>query len=140
MHEAPAKSAAETQDPCEGIAPCDLGGDFTIDEIVRQPRRRISGICVSRCFWQAVVTDTCVDPDAIVKIHAPFDPKTGEIKLLAAEILISETKSPQLQQYLRESGAGYQGTFTELTGRDLIKMGVPACALPFEHGTFAPPP
>jgi len=134
-----AQPAAEPHDPCDGMAPCDLGGDFTIEDLLRQQSSRISGICVSRCFWHAAITDSCVDPDAVVKIHAPFNPQTGEVRMAAAEVLVSETKAPKLQQFLRESGAAFKREFTRLTGRDLINLGMAPCELPFPHGTFAPP-
>jgi hypothetical protein len=118
---------AANGDPCGGIRPCDLGGEFTINEILAQRPYPIRGVCESRCFWQAVVTNSCFDPDAILDIHAPVDPTTGKLNRLAADILISETKSPGIRQFLKTSGAAYQLKFTRLTGRDLIKMGAPAC-------------
>ena len=118
---------AANGDPCGGIRPCDLGGEFTINELLAQQPYSIRGVCESRCFWQAVVTNSCFDPDAIVDIHAPIDPATGKLNRMAADILISETKSPGVRQFLKSSGAGYQVKFTRLTGRDLIKMGAPAC-------------
>ena len=118
---------AANGDPCGGIRPCDLGGNFTIDEMLKQKPYPIRGVCESRCFWQAVVTNSCFDPDAILDIHAPVDPATGKLNRLAADILISETKSPGVRQFLKTSGAAYQLKFTRLTGRDLIKMKAPAC-------------
>jgi hypothetical protein len=118
---------AANGDPCGGIRPCDLGGEFTINEMLAQRPYPIRGVCESRCFWQAVVTNSCFDPDAILDIHAPVDPTTGKLNRLAADILISETKSPGVRQFLKTSGAAYQLKFTRLTGRDLIKMGAPAC-------------
>jgi hypothetical protein len=118
---------AANGDPCGGIRPCDLGGTFTINEMLQQQPYPIRGVCESRCFWQAVVTNSCFEPDAIIDIHAPVDPSTGKLNKLAADILIRETKSPGVQQYLRTSGAGYRTEFTRLTGRDLIKLGAPAC-------------
>jgi len=118
---------AANGDPCGGIRPCDLGGEFTINEILTQRPYSIRGVCESRCFWRAVVTNSCFEPDAIVDIHAPVDPSTGKLNRLAADILISETKSAGVRQFLQASGAAYQLNFTRLTGRDLIKMGAPAC-------------
>jgi hypothetical protein len=117
---------AANGDPCGGIRPCDLGGSFTIDEMLKQKPYSIRGVCESRCFWQAVVTNSCFEPDAIVDIHAPVD-STGKLNRLAADILISETKSPGVQRYLKDSGAAYRVSFTRLTGQDLILMGAPAC-------------
>jgi hypothetical protein len=114
-------------DPCGGIRPCDLGGTFTINEMLQQKPYPIRGVCESRCFWQAVVTDSCFERDAIIDIHAPVDPATGKLNRLAADILISETKSPGVRRYLKDSGAAYRGSFTRLTGQDLIDMGAPAC-------------
>jgi hypothetical protein len=114
-------------DPCGGIRPCDLGGSFTINEMLQQRPYPIRGVCESRCFWQAVVTGSCFEPDAIIDIHAPVDPDTGKLNRLAADILISETKSPGVRRYLKDSGAAYRVSFTRLTGQDLIKMGAPAC-------------
>ena len=57
-------------DPCGGIRPCDLGGNFTIDEMVKQKPYPIRGVCESRCFWQAVVTNSCFYPDAVIDVHA----------------------------------------------------------------------
>ena len=119
--------AAARRDPCKSIRPCDLGGDFTINEMVRQPPRRIAGMCASRCFWQAVVTNSCFEPNAIVEIHAPVSARTGKLRRLAAEILVSETKAPGLRQFLKASGAAYRLKFTRMTGRDLINLGAPAC-------------
>jgi hypothetical protein len=113
--------------PAEGSAPCDLGGEFTINEMLAQRPYPIRGVCESRCFWRAVVTNSCFDPDAIVDIHAPVDPTTRKLNRLAADILISETKSQGVRQFLKASGAAYQLKFTRLTGRDLINMGAPAC-------------
>jgi hypothetical protein len=118
---------AANGDPCGGIRPCDLGGEFTINEMLAQRPYPIRGVCESRCFWQAVVTNSCFERDAIVDVHAPVDPSTGKLNRLAADILIAETKSPGVRQFLKTSGAGYQVKFTRLTGRDLIKMGAPAC-------------
>jgi hypothetical protein len=118
---------AANGDPCGGIRPCDLGGEFTINEMLAQRPYSIRGVCESRCFWQAVVTNSCFEPDAIVDIHAPVDPSTGKLNRLAADILISETKSAGVRQFLKASGAAYQLKFTRLTGRDLINMGAPAC-------------
>jgi hypothetical protein len=118
---------AANGDPCGGIRPCDLGGEFTINELLAQEPYPVRGVCESRCFWQAVVTNSCFDPDAIVDIHAPVDPATGQLSRMAADILIAETKSPGVRQFLKSSGAGYQVKFTRLIGRDLIKMGAPAC-------------
>jgi hypothetical protein len=118
---------AANGDPCGGIRPCDLGGNFTIDEMLKQKPYPIRGVCESRCFWQAVVTNSCFYPDAIIDIHAPADPTTGKLNRLAADILVSETKSPGVQRYLKDSGAAYRVSFTRLTGQDLIKMGAPAC-------------
>lgn len=84
-------------------------------------------MCISRCFWQAVVTDSCFEPSAIVKIHAPVTASTGRLHRLAADILVRETKPPALQQYLKTSGAAYRLQFTRLSGRDLIALGAPAC-------------
>jgi hypothetical protein len=114
-------------DPCGGVRPCDLGGAFTINEMLQQKPYPIRGVCESRCFWQAVVTNSCFERDAIVDIHAPVDPDTGKLNRLAADILISETKSPGVRRYLKDSGAGYRVSFTRLTGQDLIAMGAPAC-------------
>jgi len=118
---------AANGDPCGGIRPCDLGGSFTIDEMLKQRPYPIRGVCESRCFWQAVVTNSCFYPDAIIDIHAPVNPSTGQLNRLAADILISETKSPGVQRYLKDSGAAYRVSFTRLTGQDLINMGAPAC-------------
>jgi hypothetical protein len=118
---------AANGDPCGGIRPCDLGGEFTINEMLRQPPYPIRGVCESRCFWQAVVTNSCFFPDAIIDIHAPTDATTGKLNRLAAKILIEETKAPGIRQYLQNTGAGYRLSFTRLTGRDLIRMGAPAC-------------
>ena len=118
---------AARRDPCKGMRPCDLGGDFTINEMVRQPPRRVTGMCVSRCFWQAAVTNSCFEPNAIVEIHAPVSARTGKLRRLAAEILVSETKAPALQQFLKASGAAYRLKFTRMTGQDVINLGVPAC-------------
>lgn len=118
---------AANGDPCGGIRPCDLGGEFTINEMLAQKPYPIRGVCESRCFWQAVLTNSCFEADAIVDIHAPVDPSTGKLNRLAADILIAETKSPGVQQFLKKSGAAYQLKFTRLTGRDLISMGAPAC-------------
>lgn len=104
-----------------------LDGNFTIDEMLKQKPYPIRGVCESRCFWQAVVTNSCFYPDAIIDIHAPADPTTGKLNRLAADILISETKSPGVQRYLKDSGAAYRVSFTRLTGQDLINMGAPAC-------------
>ena len=114
-------------DPCGGIRPCDLGGSFTINEMLQQKPYPIRGVCESRCFWQAVVTNSCFERDAIIDIHAPVDPGTGKLNRLAADILISETKSPGVRRYLKDSGAAYRVSFTRLTGQDLIDMGAPAC-------------
>jgi hypothetical protein len=118
---------AANGDPCGGIRPCDLGGNFTIDEMLKQKPYAIRGVCESRCFWQAVVTNSCFYPDAIIDIHAPVNASTGQLNRLAADILISETKSPGVQRYLKDSGAAYRVSFTRLTGQDLINMGAPAC-------------
>jgi hypothetical protein len=118
---------AANGDPCGGIRPCDLGGNFTIDEMLKQSPYPIRGVCESRCFWQAVVTNSCFDPDAIIDVHAPVNASTGRLNRLAADILVSETKSPGVQRYLKESGAAYRTSFTRLTGQDLINMGAPAC-------------
>src|SRR5690348_9019363 len=118
---------AANGDPCGGIRPCDLGGAFTIDEMLQQKPYPIRGVCESRCFWQAVVTNSCFERDAIIDIHAPIDPETGKLNRLAADILISETKSPGVRRYLKDSGAAYRVSFTRLTGQDLIDMGAPAC-------------
>jgi hypothetical protein len=118
---------AANGDPCGGIRPCDLGGNFTIDEMLKQKPYGIRGVCESRCFWQAVVTNSCFYPDAIIDIHAPVNADTGKLNRLAADILISETKSPGVQRYLKDSGAGYRTSFTRLSGQDLINMGAPAC-------------
>jgi hypothetical protein len=117
---------AANGDPCGGIRPCDLGGNFTIDEMLTQKPYPIRGVCESRCFWQAVVTNSCFYPDAVIDIHAPVNAGAGQLNRLAADILISETKSPGVQHYLKDSGAGYRVPFTRLTGQDLINMGVPA--------------
>jgi hypothetical protein len=114
-------------DPCGGIRPCDLGGTFTINEMLQQKPFPIRGVCESRCFWQAVVNNSCFERDAIIDIHAPVDPETGKLNRLAADILISETKSPGVRRYLKDSGAAYRVSFTRLTGQDLINMGAPAC-------------
>jgi hypothetical protein len=114
-------------DPCGGIRPCDLGGTFTINEMLQQKPYPIRGVCESRCFWQAVVTNSCFERDAVIDIHAPVDPDTGKLNRLAADILISETKSPGVRRYLKDSGAGYRVSFTRLTGQDLVNMGAPAC-------------
>jgi hypothetical protein len=114
-------------DPCGGIRPCDLGGNFTINEMLKQKPYAIRGVCESRCFWQAVVTNSCFYPDAIIDIHAPVDANTGELNRLAADILLSETKSPGVREFLKTSGAAYKVEFTRLTGQDLINMGAPAC-------------
>jgi hypothetical protein len=114
-------------DPCGGIRPCDLGGTFTINEMLQQKPYPIRGVCESRCFWQAVLTNSCFERDAIIDIHAPVDPDTGKLNRLAADILISETKSPGVRRYLKDSGAAYRVSFTRLTGQDLIDMGAPAC-------------
>jgi hypothetical protein len=106
-----------------------LGGEFTINEMLAKRPYPIRGVCESRCFWQAVVTNSCFDPDAIVDIHAPVDPTTRKLNRLAPDILISETKSQGVRQFLKASGAAYQLKFTRLTGRDLINMGAPACRL-----------
>jgi hypothetical protein len=118
---------AANGDPCGGIRPCDLGGNFTIDEMLKQKPYGIRGVCESRCFWQAAVTNSCFYPDAIIDIHAPVNADTGKLNRLAADILISETKSPGVQRYLKDSGAGYRTSFTRLSGQDLINMGAPAC-------------
>lgn len=118
---------AANGDPCGGIRPCDLGGDFTINEMLQQKPYPIRGVCKSRCFWQAVVTNSCFEPDAIVDIHAPVDASTGKLNKLAADILVRETKSPGVQRYLKTSGAAYRVEFTRLRGQDLINMGAPAC-------------
>jgi hypothetical protein len=118
---------AANGDPCGGIRPCDLGGNFTINEMLKQKPYPIRGVCESRCFWQAVVTNSCFFPDAIVDIHAPVNASTGQLNKIAADILISETKSPGVQRYLKDSGAAYRVSFTRLTGQDLINMGAPAC-------------
>ena len=118
---------AANGDPCGGIRPCDLGGNFTIDEMLKQKPYGIRGVCESRCFWQAAVTNSCFYPDAIIDIHAPVNASTGQLNKIAADILISETKSPGVQRYLKDSGAGYRTSFTRLTGQDLINMGAPAC-------------
>jgi hypothetical protein len=118
---------AANGDPCGGIRPCDLGGNFTINEMLQQRPYPIRGVCESRCFWQAVVTNSCFFPDAIIDIHAPVNASTGQLNKIAADILISETKSPGVQRYLKDSGAGYRVSFTRLTGQDLIDMGAPAC-------------
>jgi hypothetical protein len=118
---------AANGDPCGGVRPCDLGGSFTIDEMLKQKPYGIRGVCESRCFWQAVVTNSCFYPDAIIDIHAPVNASTGQLNRLAADILISETKSLGVQRYLKDSGAGYRTSFTRLTGQDLINMGAPAC-------------
>jgi hypothetical protein len=118
---------AANGDPCGGIRPCDLGGNFTINEMLKQKPYPIRGICESRCFWQAVVTNSCFFPNAIIDIHAPVNASTGQLNKIAADILISETKSPGVQRYLKDSGAGYRVSFTRLTGQDLINMGAPAC-------------
>ena len=118
---------AANGDPCGGIRPCDLGGTFTINDMLAQKPYPIRGVCESRCFWQAVVTNSCFYPDAIVDIHAPVNADTGELNRRAADILISETKSPGVQAYLKTSGAGYRTELTRLTGRDLIAMGAPSC-------------
>lgn len=118
---------AANGDPCGGIRPCDLGGDFTINEMLQQKPYPIRGVCESRCFWQAVVTNSCFEPDAIVDIHAPVDASTGKLNKLAADILVRETKSPGVQRYLKTSGAAYRVEFTRLRGQDLINMGAPAC-------------
>ena len=73
------------------------------------------------------MTNSCFYPDAIIDIHAPADPTTGKLNRLAADILVSETKSPGVQRYLKDSGAAYRVSFTRLTGQDLINMGAPAC-------------
>jgi hypothetical protein len=114
-------------DPCGGIRPCDLGGTFTINDMLAQKPYPIRGVCESRCFWQAVVTNSCFYPDAIIDIHAPVDANTGELNRRAADILISETKPPGVQQFLKTSGAGYRTELTRLSGRDLIAMGAPSC-------------
>jgi hypothetical protein len=54
---------AANGDPCGGIRPCDLGGEFTINEMLAQRPYSIRGVCESRCFWQAVVTNSCFEPD-----------------------------------------------------------------------------
>ena len=95
--------------------------------MVRRPPHPISGMCISRCFWQAAVTNSCFQPNAIVRIHAPINLRTGRLHRLAADILVSETKSPGVREYLKTSGAGFQLKFTQLTGRDLIKLGAPQC-------------
>jgi hypothetical protein len=118
---------AARRDPCKGLRPCDLGGDFTINDLVRRPPHRVAGMCKSRCFWEAVVTNSCFEPNAIVEIHAPVNARTGKLHRLAAEILVSETKSPALQQFLKTTGAAYRLKFTRVTGRDLIGLGAPAC-------------
>jgi hypothetical protein len=118
---------AANGDPCGGIRPCDLGGNFTINEMLKQKPYPIRGVCESRCFWQAVVTNSCFFPDAIIDIHAPVNATTGELNKIAADILISETKAPGVQRYLKDSGAGYRVSFTRLSGQDLINMGAPAC-------------
>jgi hypothetical protein len=96
---------AANGDPCGGIRPCDLGGEFTIDELLQQKPYPIRGVCESRCFWQAVVTNSCFEPDAIIDIHAPVDPNTGKLNQLAADILVRETKAPGVQRYLRNRHA-----------------------------------
>jgi len=118
---------AANGDPCGGIRPCDLGGNFTINEMLQQKPYPIRGVCESRCFWQAVVTNSCFYPDAIIDIHAPVDAGTGKLNRLAADILLSETKSPGVREFLKTSGAAYKVEFTRLTGQDLINMGAPAC-------------
>jgi hypothetical protein len=118
---------AANGDPCGGIRPRDLGRNFTIDEMLKQKPYPIRGVCESRCFWQAVVTNSCFYPDAVIDIHAPVNASTGQLNRLAADILISETKSPGVQRYLKDSGVGCRVSFTRLTGQDLINMGVPAC-------------
>jgi hypothetical protein len=95
--------------------------------MLKQKPYPIRGVCESRCFWQAVVTNSRFYPDAVIDIHAPVNAGTGQLNRLAADILISETKSPGVQHYLKDSGAGYRVSFTRLTGQDLINMGVPAC-------------
>jgi hypothetical protein len=42
-------------DPCRGIRPCELGGEFTINEMLAQRPYPIRRVCESRCFWQTVV-------------------------------------------------------------------------------------
>ena len=121
-----AASAAQP-DACEGVTPCDLGGDFTINEIIGRPPHPVQGLCASRCFWEAAVTDSCFEPDAILEIHAPFDPKTGKVRRAAADLLIRETKNPALQRFLKTSGAGYRREFTRVTGQDLLNIGAPPC-------------
>jgi hypothetical protein len=95
--------------------------------MLQQKPYPIRGVCESRCFWQAVVTNSCFERDAVIDIHAPVDPDTGKLNRLAADVLISETKSPGVRRYLKDSGAGYRVSFTRLTGQDLINMGAPAC-------------
>ena len=57
------------------------------------------GVCESHSFWQAVVTNSCCFPDAVIDIHAPVNASTGQLNRLAAVILISETKAlPQGQR------------------------------------------
>jgi hypothetical protein len=118
---------AANGDPCGGIRPCDLGGEFTIDDMLKQKPYPIRGVCESRCFWQAVLNNSCFYPDAIIDIHAPMNAETGELNKAAADILVAETKAPGIQQYLKSSGAAYRTSFTRLSGRDLIKMGAPSC-------------
>jgi hypothetical protein len=91
--------------------------------MLKQKPYPIRGVCESRCFWQAVVTNSRFYPDAVIDIHAPVNASTGQLNRLAADILISETKSPGVQHYLKDSGAGYRVSFTRLTGQDLIKHG-----------------
>ena len=84
---------AANGDPCGGIRPRDLGRNFTIDEMLKQKPYPIRGVCESRCFWQAVVTNSCFYPDAVIDIHAPVNASTGQLNRLAAVILISETRA-----------------------------------------------
>ena len=72
--------------------------------MLKQKPYPIRGVCESRCFWQAVVTNSCFYPDAVIDIHAPVNASTGQLNRLAADILISETKSPGVQHYLKDSG------------------------------------
>jgi hypothetical protein len=44
----------------------------------------IQGVCESHSFWQAVVTNSCCFPDAVIDIHAPVNASTGQLNRLAA--------------------------------------------------------
>jgi hypothetical protein len=66
-------------------------------------RYPIRGVCESHSFWQAVVTNSCFYPDAVIDIHAPVNASTGQLNRLAADILISETKALSQRQLRRST-------------------------------------